>query len=810
MQNDQARRAEEVGIQRIAGTPADVFISYSHRDRPLANQLHEALTSRGLNVWYDDDGDSLIVGLGWKIPIERAIGEVGHFVPLLTPTIAQEKDQAHGWRDEWNLALERLHQMPEDRPFILPVCTAGFDIVADAPDFKDLHAITNATEADMGRVADKIADIVGQYKAVQRREAKRNELMHASTGWFAAAFLAVGLGALCFDGNILHNWPMLCAALVCFALCLVLNLHHLALRDESPAYKWGALLCSVAMAWLWEVLLSTHHQCIGDVRLHIFDHSLCLSNISTWVAFAFVAVGAALCCKAELLPSRSQCSFRQACLSLLHPAGWHPEMVRMLKAMGLFCLLLFILMAGTVSTTPLQLVVLVALAPILLASLALWDGELLRSRAAWWWTVGAAAALAGLWGTLHCPLRPLTWLVGLLLTLPVWACVGLTRGMANRPVARLLRTAIAWGVGFVALPCLVMGYPIWGFPGYSLVCNGHVKHCRPTMLWAGYVVMENDAGKQGAFDHLGRPLLPVAFDHISPQAKMFRSATVHFAGNEYLDDFDARYWALGFLVNEGQYVYIHDHRDLDNHFTAQLNAQFNTRLKGNIATEDVFQKNMMGLPSGAINGHDYVDLGLSVVWATENIGADNGSHGMAFYVFGGDYFAWGETEAKMWYTLKNSTSYGNHSVPDCIAGNAQYDAARALWGAPWRMPTKAEMVELLKRAAWQRNDSVSINRKKAAAIYVGTYGDKAINLPAMGYRTNQAGFLGHIGEGTAAWYWTATGAEKDDKHRRARAIQLQFEGERRLYWEEDFLGEEYRYEGLPIRPVADRPAAGTP
>ena len=40
-----------------------------------------------------------------------------------------------------------------------------------------------------------------------------------------------------------------------------------------------------------------------------------------------------------------------------------------------------------------------------------------------------------------------------------------------------------------------------------------------------------------------------------------------------------------------------------------------------------------------INGHEYVDLGLSVKWATCNVGAENPWD----Y---GDYFAWGETEVK--------------------------------------------------------------------------------------------------------------------------------------------------------------------
>ena len=52
-----------------------------------------------------------------------------------------------------------------------------------------------------------------------------------------------------------------------------------------------------------------------------------------------------------------------------------------------------------------------------------------------------------------------------------------------------------------------------------------------------------------------------------------------------------------------------------------------------------------------INSHVAVDLGLSVKWATCNIGASNPEE----Y---GDYFAFGETEPKDEYTEENYMLYG--------------------------------------------------------------------------------------------------------------------------------------------------------
>ena len=52
--------------------------------------------------------------------------------------------------------------------------------------------------------------------------------------------------------------------------------------------------------------------------------------------------------------------------------------------------------------------------------------------------------------------------------------------------------------------------------------------------------------------------------------------------------------------------------------------------------------------SGIHSGHEYVDLGLSVQWATCNVGAESPTE----Y---GDYFAWGETETKDAFSYENYT-----------------------------------------------------------------------------------------------------------------------------------------------------------
>ena len=107
--------------------------------------------------------------------------------------------------------------------------------------------------------------------------------------------------------------------------------------------------------------------------------------------------------------------------------------------------------------------------------------------------------------------------------------------------------------------------------------------------------------------------------------------------------------------------------------------------------------------------HEAVDLGLpsGVKWATCNVGASSPEE----Y---GDYFAWGETEAKTdysWSTYRwcngsetTLTKYNTMSdygtVDNKTVLDLSDDAARANWGGSWRMPTDAEWTELRTQCVW--------------------------------------------------------------------------------------------------------------
>lgn len=129
---------------------------------------------------------------------------------------------------------------------------------------------------------------------------------------------------------------------------------------------------------------------------------------------------------------------------------------------------------------------------------------------------------------------------------------------------------------------------------------------------------------------------------------------------------------------------------------------------------------------GSHEGHDYVDLGLSVKWATCNVGATTPSD----Y---GDYFAWGETSPKEEYDEDNSKTQGKGMGN--IAGNPQYDVARAKWGGSWRMPTKAELEELKEKCEWTWTSTDDINGYRVTSKTNGN----SIFLPAAGWRYGKFG-----------------------------------------------------------------------
>ena len=141
---------------------------------------------------------------------------------------------------------------------------------------------------------------------------------------------------------------------------------------------------------------------------------------------------------------------------------------------------------------------------------------------------------------------------------------------------------------------------------------------------------------------------------------------------------------------------------------------------------------------GNPNGHPYVDLGLSVKWATMNVGATSETEV-------GHLFMWGSTtpNTKDESNWANAPFNGGAKTFDEEYFNAQksewlddndnlklkYDAARAIMGGDWRMPTEAEYQELLDNTTHDMGYRYwKLTSKKDTSKYIiipssGAYGD---------------------------------------------------------------------------------------
>lgn len=178
--------------------------------------------------------------------------------------------------------------------------------------------------------------------------------------------------------------------------------------------------------------------------------------------------------------------------------------------------------------------------------------------------------------------------------------------------------------------------------------------------------------------------------------------------------------------------------------------------------------------AGAINGHEWVDLGLSVKWATCNVGASTPSD----Y---GNYYAWGETFTKSSYSGDNCATF-NKSIDD-ISGNPDYDTARANWGGPWRMPTRSEFKELIEECTWTWTTQDGHTGYKVT----GPNGN-SLFLPAAGVCSGTSS--GYAGVGGV--YWSST-PDSDVQN----AYYLYF-GNEELY-----IIQYVRCDGQSVRPVSD-------
>ena len=241
-------------------------------------------------------------------------------------------------------------------------------------------------------------------------------------------------------------------------------------------------------------------------------------------------------------------------------------------------------------------------------------------------------------------------------------------------------------------------------------------------------------------------------------------------------------------------------------------------------------------PTGYIDGHEYVDLGLpsGTLWATMNVGATDKSDW-------GTFVAWGETEGatcidrsqftwigKLDFTIENYKYYksttetsneGEFTETKTYEGFTKYvfetngykgftdnkktldsedDLATTSWGNNWRTPTANELYELTQYCEFIYGE---INNRTGYKVS-GPNGNW-IFLSEAASLDGKSRYLPGTGQipsriGTGTWYWSSDLVSDYSPN------VLCIFGDSPAYVSS--FGR-YRYVGLPVRPVVNIPVA---
>ena len=200
---------------------------------------------------------------------------------------------------------------------------------------------------------------------------------------------------------------------------------------------------------------------------------------------------------------------------------------------------------------------------------------------------------------------------------------------------------------------------------------------------------------------------------------------------------------------------------------------------------------------------EYVDLGLSVKWATCNLGASKPTENGGYYQWAGTkdvsdtgiYLYWsncpyhtGSDNQSGWTKYNTESSYG--TVDNKTVLESMDDVASVALGGKWRMPTYEEWSELCNtdNCSWTWTTIDGVNGYKVRSKKSG-YTDNWIFLPAAGFRCNDY----HEVVGSIGYYWSLSLSTDCPDN----AYSVSFDSG-------DFgVDDYYRYLGQSVRPVSE-------
>ena len=153
--------------------------------------------------------------------------------------------------------------------------------------------------------------------------------------------------------------------------------------------------------------------------------------------------------------------------------------------------------------------------------------------------------------------------------------------------------------------------------------------------------------------------------------------------------------------------------------------------------------------------YDYVDLGLSVCWATCNLGATSPEQS-------GNFYSWGETSPKKSYKKSTYKFYVDENEGMNNAYGRECDAAFCTLGEGWRVPTKFEVEELFTKCDHQQTCINGIN----GILFTSKINQEKLFLPVCGsYYERGLSSVNYQGN-----YWTSSQCLDEDMYATAFCV----------------------------------------
>ena len=195
--------------------------------------------------------------------------------------------------------------------------------------------------------------------------------------------------------------------------------------------------------------------------------------------------------------------------------------------------------------------------------------------------------------------------------------------------------------------------------------------------------------------------------------------------------------------------------------------------------------------------HQWVDLGLSVKWATCNVGASTpGGYG--------NFYAWGEISPKKEYKWNNYTFWtsgdsesdlrfskyntnGAHGpVDNKTRLDLSDDVAHRQWGGSWRIPTNREWMELWNECTWTWTSMEGHSGYEVTSNING----KSIFLPAAGEH-----YWTTVSDRDAKGYYWSSDLDDFKRSYYARGVSFKSDGKNPIAG--------FRNDGFSVRPVME-------